>query len=77
MGTAAHRARGERGQLRVHRPELVDEHGHDTTYAMHMLRPGYQGRELLETGGISPPMREHERQQVFAVAGEKSPSTTS
>lgn len=58
---------GERGQLRVHRPELVDEHGYDTKYAMHMLRLGYQGRELLETGRISLPMREHERQRVFAV----------
>ena len=58
---------GERGQLRVHRPDLFDEHGYDTKYAMHMLRLGYQGRELLETGRISLPMREHERQRVFAV----------
>jgi predicted nucleotidyltransferase len=58
---------GERGQLRVHRPELVDEHGYDTKYAMHMLRLGYQGRELLQTGRISLPMREHEREFVFAV----------
>jgi predicted nucleotidyltransferase len=58
---------GERGQLRVHRPELVDEHGYDTKYAMHMLRLGYQGRELLQTGRISLPMREHERERVFAV----------
>lgn len=58
---------GERGQLRTHRPELVDEHGYDTKYAMHMLRLGYQGRELLEMGRISLPMREHERQRVFSV----------
>lgn len=58
---------GERGQLRVHRPELVDEHGYDTKYAMHMLRLGYQGRELLETGRLSLPMREHERQRVYSV----------
>jgi hypothetical protein len=58
---------GERGQLRTHRPELVNEHGYDTKYAMHMLRLGYQGRELLETGRISLPMREHERQRVFSV----------
>jgi predicted nucleotidyltransferase len=48
---------GERGQLRVKRPDLVDQHGYDTKYAMHMLRLGYQGRELLETGRISLPMR--------------------
>jgi hypothetical protein len=34
---------------------------------MHMLRLGYQGRELLETGRISLPMREEERRRVFAV----------
>jgi uncharacterized protein len=58
---------GERGQLRVNRPELVEEHGYDTKYAMHMLRLGYQGRELLQTGWISLPMREHERVRVFDV----------
>jgi predicted nucleotidyltransferase len=58
---------GERGQLRTHRPELIDEHGYDTKYAMHMLRLGYQGKELLESGRISLPMRETERQRVFAV----------
>jgi uncharacterized protein len=34
---------------------------------MHTLRLGYQGRELLETGRLSLPMREHERQRVFSV----------
>ena len=58
---------GERGQLRVNRPELVDEHGYDTKYAMHVLRLGYQGRELLETGRISLPMRDSERAHVFSV----------
>jgi uncharacterized protein len=58
---------GERGQRRVNRPELVDAHGYDTKYAMHVLRLGYQGRELLETGRISLPMREREREHVFAV----------
>lgn len=58
---------GERGRKRVKRPELEDAHGFDTKYAMHMLRLGYQGRELLETGRISLPMREEERQRVFAV----------
>jgi predicted nucleotidyltransferase len=58
---------GERGQLRVKRPQLVDEHGYDTKYAMHMLRLGYQGKEVLETGRISLPMREPERSRVLAV----------
>jgi predicted nucleotidyltransferase len=58
---------GERGQKNVKRPELEDAYGFDTKYAMHMLRLGYQGRELLETGRISLPMREEERRRVFAV----------
>ena len=58
---------GERGQRNVKRPELEEAHGFDTKYAMHMLRLGYQGRELLETGRISLPMREEERKRVFAV----------
>lgn len=58
---------GERGQRNVKRPELEETHGYDTKYAMHMLRLGYQGRELLETGRLSLPMREEERRRVFAV----------
>ena len=58
---------GERGQRRVKRPELEQAHGFDTKYAMHTLRLGYQGRELLETGRLSLPMREPERERVFAV----------
>ena len=42
---------GARGQKRVNRPELVEAHGYDTKYAMHAARLGYQGLELLETGG--------------------------
>ena len=42
---------GSRGQRRVNRPELVEAHGYDTKYAMHAARLGYQGLELLETGG--------------------------
>lgn len=58
---------GERGRKRVKRPELEDAHGFDTKYAMHMLRLGYQGSELLESGRISLPMREEERRRVFAI----------
>jgi uncharacterized protein len=64
---------GERGQKNVKRPELEDAHGFDTKYAMHMLRLGYQGRELLETGRISLPMREEERRRVFAVRSGEVP----
>jgi uncharacterized protein len=52
---------GERGQKRVHRPELEAMYGFDTKYAMHMLRLGFQGVELLTTGRLVLPMQEPER----------------
>lgn len=58
---------GERGQMNVKRPELVDKYGYDTKYAMHMLRLGFQGIEYLETGKLTLPMREPERLDVMAV----------
>lgn len=58
---------GERGQMNVKRPELVEKHGYDTKYAMHMLRLGFQGVEFLETGRLTLPMQEPERSFVFAV----------
>jgi hypothetical protein len=56
-----------RGQRRVNRPELVEAHGYDTKYAMHALRLGYQGLELLEAGRVTLPMSERERSTVMAV----------
>lgn len=58
---------GERGQMNVKRPELVEAHGYDTKYAMHMLRLGFQGVEFLESGMLTLPMREEERSYVYAV----------
>lgn len=47
------RLTGERGQKRIHRPELEEMYGFDTKYAMHMLRLGFQGVELLKgPGGV-------------------------
>ena len=64
---------GTRGQKRVNRPELVEAHGFDTKYAMHALRLGYQGLELLQTGRVTLPMPEPERSRVMAVRrGERS-----
>ena len=37
---------GEKG-AHTNRPELVAIHGYDSKYAMHALRLGYQGVELL------------------------------
>lgn len=58
---------GERGQKRVHRPELEAMYGLDTKYAMHMLRLGFQGVELLTTGRLSLPMQEPGRSFLLDV----------
>jgi len=64
---------GTPGQRRINRPELIEAHGFDTKYAMHALRLGYQGVELLETGRVTLPMPEPERSRVMAVRrGERS-----
>lgn len=47
---------GERGQKKVNRPALEAKYGYDTKYAMHLLRLGYQGIELLSKGRISMPL---------------------
>jgi predicted nucleotidyltransferase len=46
------------GALRVNRPELIEKYGFDTKYAMHMVRLGVQGVELLETGRMTLPIAE-------------------
>jgi uncharacterized protein len=58
---------GTRGQRNVNRPELVEAHGYDTKYAMHVARLGFQGIELLTTGSLTLPMREPERSRVMAI----------
>ena len=51
----------------TNRPELVAEHGYDTKYAMHALRLGVQGVELLTTGRISLPVPEPDRSYLRSV----------
>lgn len=58
---------GERGQKKVNRPELEEKFGFDTKYAMHILRLGFQGVELLLTGRISFPMQEKDRAFCYAT----------
>ena len=58
---------GTRGQFRVNRPELIEAHGYDTKYAMHVTRLGLQGIELLTTGRLTLPMTEPERSRVMAI----------
>jgi predicted nucleotidyltransferase len=61
------RMTGERGQMRVSRPELITQHGFDTKYAGHVLRLGYQGIEFLENGYLTLPMRSSDRTRVLDV----------
>lgn len=57
----------------VSRPELVEAHGFDTKYAMHMLRLGYQGVQLCEEGKLILPMQDPQRKFLRSVrTGEVS-----
>ena len=47
---------GVRVGRHTNRPEIVDIHGYDTKYAMHMLRLGIQGIEYVTTGRITLPV---------------------
>jgi len=51
----------------VHRPELVGVHGYDTKHAMHALRLGLQGIELLTTGWLTLPVPEPDRSYLRAI----------
>ncbi len=57
------------GQSGAHtnRPELVAEHGYDTKFAMHALRLGVQGIELLSTGRITLPVPESDREYLRSI----------
>jgi uncharacterized protein len=55
------------GPARTNRPELVAEHGYDTKYAMHAVRLGLQGVELLRTGRITLPVPEPDRARLRSI----------
>jgi hypothetical protein len=61
--------RGQQARIRGNssRPELVAAHGFDTKHAMHALRLGLQGAELLSTGRITLPVPEPDRSYLRAV----------
>jgi len=58
---------GTRGQRNVNRPELIEAHGYDRKYAMHVARLGLQGIELLSTDRLTLPMPEPDRERVMAI----------
>jgi len=63
------------GQAGAHtnRPELVAVHGYDTKYAMHALRLGLQGIELLTTGRITLPVPEPDREYLRSIRRGERP----
>jgi hypothetical protein len=63
------------GQAGAHtnRPELVAVHGYDTKYAMHALRLGLQGIELLTTGRITLPIPEPHRAYLRSIRRGERP----
>ena len=67
------RMTGERGQMRINRPELIEQYGFDTKYAGHVLRLGYQGIEFLETGTLTLPMPEPARTRILDVRNGRVP----
>jgi hypothetical protein len=69
LGYLTGQRRAMTGEVGAHtnRPELVAEHGYDTKYAMHALRLGMQGVELLSTGRITLPVPDPDRSYLRAV----------
>ena len=63
------RLTGERGNAGhgIMRTELIEQHGFDTKFAMHMLRLGFQGIELLSEGHLTLPIREPNRTYLRQV----------
>jgi hypothetical protein len=57
---------GERSK-KVIRQELIAKFGFDTKFAMHVLRLGYQGVELIDTGKLVLPMTGEKRDFLLSV----------
>lgn len=58
--------KGERAHT-VNRPELVAKYGYDTKFAMHALRLGYEGIELLSDRRLTLPVSEPNLSTLRAV----------
>lgn len=69
LGYLAAQRRGLLGERHVPRRgrEMSEEHDYDTKYAMHALRIGHQGVELLESGRITLPVPEPPRGALLEV----------
>ena len=62
--------KGERAHT-VNRPELVAQYGYDTKFAMHALRLGYEGIELLAHRRLTLPVGEPNLTTLRAVRSGK------
>jgi predicted nucleotidyltransferase len=51
----------------TNRPELIAQFGFDTKFAYHALRLAIQGKEMLTTGDITLPMKQHQREFIQDV----------
>ena len=70
------RGQGSRISGHCSRAELVAAHGFDTKHAMHALRLGMQGAELLTTGRITLPVPEPGRSLLRSVRRGEVPLAT-
>lgn len=61
------RLTGARGGRHVNRPELVEQFGYDTKFAMHAMRLALQGAEILHTGRIEVPIPNPEGDVLRAI----------
>lgn len=61
------RLMGERGQMKVKRPELVDAYGYDTKYAGQLIRLGFQGIDYMAEGSFPVPMPRHQAAVVLDI----------
>ena len=75
LGYLQSQRRAMTGEVGAHtnRPELVALHGYDTKYAMHALRLGVQGIELLTTGRITLPVAGPAGEHLRAVRRGHAP----
>lgn len=60
------RLTGERTK-QVSRPDLVEKYGFDTKFAMHALRLGYEGLELITNNSLTLPIKEPWRSTLRGV----------
>ena len=59
---------GERSK-KVNRPDLVEKYGYDTKFAMHALRLGFEGIEMLTHRRLTLPVAEPNLSTLRAVRG--------